>query len=266
MHAKDLLDNMWQDYIQLNPLAQQIADLFTAEGEQIVNDHIALRTFAHPKLGIDVIARIFLDSGYTEKGEYHFAMKKLYAKHFEHPELPRVFISELLLDKLSSSTQTILNQLIDQVDASVVKQDGFLHSGRHWQVSSQEYEQLLKESEYAAWMAAFGYRPNHFTVSVNHLQKFTDVEDVNLFLGKHQIDLNESGGAIKGSEADLLKQSSTLANKVEVKFSDKTMIIPSCYYEFAKRFADPTSGELYSGFVAKSADKIFESTDRAQSK
>jgi len=36
--------------------------------------------------------------------------------------------------------------------------------------------------------------------------------------------------------------------------------IPSCYYEFARRYEDK-NGELYGGFIAKSADKIFESTD-----
>jgi hypothetical protein len=36
--------------------------------------------------------------------------------------------------------------------------------------------------------------------------------------------------------------------------------IPSAYYEFARRYPDK-DGKLYSGFIAKSADKIFESTD-----
>jgi len=37
--------------------------------------------------------------------------------------------------------------------------------------------------------------------------------------------------------------------------------VPSCYYEFAKRYADK-SGEIYQGFVTTSADKIFESTNK----
>ncbi len=36
--------------------------------------------------------------------------------------------------------------------------------------------------------------------------------------------------------------------------------IPSCFYEFAKRYPQ-ADGELYTGFVAASADKIFESTN-----
>ena len=45
-----------------------------------------------------------------------------------------------------------------------------------------------------------------------------------------------------------------------VKFDEGTLQIPSCYYEFALRYP-MTNGELYMGFIASSADKIFESTD-----
>ena len=38
-------------------------------------------------------------------------------------------------------------------------------------------------------------------------------------------------------------------------------IVPSCYYEFAKRYSDST-GQIYQGFVTASADKIFESTNK----
>ena len=38
------------------------------------------------------------------------------------------------------------------------------------------------------------------------------------------------------------------------------MRIPSCYYEFARRYPLP-SGEVFQGFVPESADTIFESTD-----
>ena len=39
-------------------------------------------------------------------------------------------------------------------------------------------------------------------------------------------------------------------------------VIPTCYYEFALRHRD-ADGRLYEGFVAKSADRIFESTHRS---
>src|SRR5690606_41440472 len=52
---------------------------------------------------LEKLAAHFKALGYEECGEYHFEAKKLYAKHYEHPDrsLPKVFISELLLDKCS---------------------------------------------------------------------------------------------------------------------------------------------------------------------
>jgi hypothetical protein len=109
-------------------------------------------------------------------------------------------------------------------------------------------------------MYAFGYRTNHFTVSFNHLKSFRDLEELNSFLKEQGFALNSAGGEIKGSVADHLEQSSTLAGKVQVQFEDAEHSIPACYYEFARRYP-LTDGKLYTGFVATSADKIFESTD-----
>ena len=72
--------------------------------------------------------------------------------------------------------------------------------------------------------------------------------------------MNTSGGEIKGSPEQLLEQSSILADKISVEFVETTKEITSCYYEFAFRYSQ-TNGELYSGFIAESADKIFESTN-----
>ena len=68
---------------------------------------------------------------------------------------------------------------------------------------------------------------------------------------------------MKGSKEVCLEQSSTLANNIEVEFEDGKLTIPACYYEFAKRYP-MKNGELYQGFVAASADKIFESTKQGQ--
>ena len=75
--------------------------------------------------------------------------------------------------------------------------------------------------------------------------------------------MNTSGGEVKGSKEVCLEQSSTLANTIEVEFKDGKLNIPACYYEFAKRYA-LKDGNLYKGFVAASADKIFESTKYGQ--
>ena len=126
-------------------------------------------------------------------------------------------------------------------------------------LSYEVYNRLREESEYAAWFYVFGFRANHFTVSINSL-KIYNINSVNDLLKKNGFILNGSGGEIKGTPADLLQQSSTVADTVLVKFKEGSFEVPCCYYEFAQRYSDST-GRLYNGFVAKSADKIFESTN-----
>jgi hypothetical protein len=260
-----LLDKMWKDYVEINPLAQKVYDLLAKDDEQILNDHIALRTFNHPRLNIDVMAKPFLESGYKYMGDYHFTEKKLYAKHFEHADekMPKIFISELLLEQFSPELNKIINRLVNEIPAGKENEFDFISAGRPWKVSTKDYQDLLKESDYAAWVAAFGYRPNHFTVFINALKKFSDINILNDYLKSNGFKLNSSGGEIKGSKEVCLEQSSTLANNIEVSFSDGKLTIPACYYEFAKRYP-MQNGKLYQGFVAASADKIFESTNQGQ--
>jgi hypothetical protein len=97
-------------------------------------------------------------------------------------------------------------------------------------------------------------------VSINYLEHFSGIEEVNSFLKSEGFSLNKSGGEIKGTPEQLLEQSSTLADLVEVAFVEGNYLIPSCYYEFAHRYKD-SNGELFNGFVAGSAERIFESTD-----
>ena len=262
-NVNTLFENLWQNYLDVTPSAVKVHELLgSTQNDDVINDHIALRTFNHEKIGLEKLAAHFLAIGYKECGEYHFEAKKLYAKHYEHPDTtqPKVFISELLVEQCSPQLQTIVNEMVANIDADAVTADNFLYSGTHWQVSSDTYNQLLAESEYAAWMSAWGYRANHFTVSINELAKFNDIETVNQALKDAGFALNASGGEIKGSPEVLLEQSSTLADDYSVEFSDGKMSVPSCFYEFALRYNKP-DGNLYTGFVAASADKIFESTN-----
>lgn len=254
---------LWEDYVRRNPHVKEVHDLFVARGENVINDHIALRTFNDPRIGVDRLANYFIKHGYKEKNTYDFPVKKLFAKHYEHsdPKAPKVFISELILGKFSPELQKIIHQCIDKIPETVLKSEQLINAGVPWApLDFDIYKKLLDESEYAAWMYAFGFCVNHFTVNVNELKTFSGLEEVNEFLKSNGFKLNNSGGEIKGTPKDYLEQSSTLAGDIEVKFTNKTQRIPSCYYEFAKRHRMP-NGELYTGFVAASADKIFESTD-----
>lgn len=266
MHTQidTLFAGLWDDYLTITPSAMQIHKLIQTTDEQanIVNDHIALRTFALPGMRVSDLAEHFVRLGYEQAGEYDFSSKKLNAFHYEHSDenQPKVFISELKVDELSTSAQDIIHNMLRTVPNNLAEQADFLYSGTHWDITYDDYATLLAESEYAAWLAAWGFRANHFTVSINHLQKITELTQMNTLLKDNGFVLNQSGGEIKGGKEVCLAQSATMADKYPVKFSDSEKNIPSCFYEFAQRYP-LNNGRLYQGFVAASADKIFESTN-----
>ena len=260
----EVLDKLWQQYVASNPHVKQIHELFVKKGENLQNDHIALRTLDDSCIDIYALAKIFTNHGYKICNDYDFEVKKLKAIHLEHHDidLPKIFISQLLTSNFSEFLQKTMSACLEAIPSSLIKNpEELLVSGVPWSnISYKTYQKLLEESEYAAWFYAFGFRANHFTVSINHLSSIHELTDVNALLKENGFVLNTSGGEIKGSPEVCLAQSSTMADSMPVAFSDTTVAIPSCFYEFAQRYA-MESGELYQGFVAASADKIFESTN-----
>lgn len=263
---KQTFERMWQNYLQLNPDAKKIYQLFAERNSALINDHIALRTFDLPQIDIHQIAAPFIAAGYATAGEYHFPYKKLFAQHYQHPDPthPKLFISQLLTRQFSTTFQDIVRQFTANIDDSESQQLGFSYSGRHWPISYPIYQQLAAQSDYAAWVYAMGFQPNHFTLLVNELTSHPDLNAVNEFLLAQGFKLNDSGGLIKGGPAELLAQSSTQANLIPIEFNEGIQRVPGCYYEFAYRYPQ-TDGSLFHGFVAESADKIFHSTDRHRS-
>jgi hypothetical protein len=264
MNLESIFKRLWFDYINQNPSAGKIYDLFLKEGEEVENDHIAFRTLDYPEIAVDLLAQPFISRGYVAKGEYFFKEKHLYARHFESGrdlKAPRIFISQLILSECSGFLQKSLEEAGANARKMNYSSEELIFSGSLFNpISFSVYNKLREESEYAAWFYVFGFRANHFTVNINALKKYNNISAVNELLKKNGFRLNDSGGEIKGTSADLLQQSSTLADKVRVKFLEGFFEIPCCYYEFAQRFPDP-NGKLYGGFVASSADKIFESTN-----
>lgn len=261
-----LLAALWQDYTASTPQAERIHTLLLARGEAVHNDHVALRTYALPGLDLEALARPFEALGWEARDRYRFAEKHLRARYWQHPDpdLPKIFISELILEELSSAARALITGLVDQLPAGFGARGDLPYAGRPWQVTHDQYTQLLAESEYAAWLAAFGFRVNHFTVDVGTLASFPDLPALVAFLVEHGFVMNDAGGVIKGTPAERLEQASTRADATAVVFADpagdRTVRIPSSYYEFARRYPLP-SGALFQGFVPASADKIFESTD-----
>ncbi len=264
MKYEEIFTRLWQIHSNQNPSAKKVYELFSNEGETVDNDHVAFRTFADPRVNIEVMAHVFKSVGYVEKEEYHFEKKKLRAKHYENPNVqdaPKVFISELKLNECSNYLLTKIQEILDKTVQEVFKSNDLIFSAAVWgKPSYQTYLKIREESEYAAWLYVYGFRPNHFTVSINSLKKYDTIEKVNQFIKDNGFKMNASGGEIKGSPELLLQQSSIMADIIEVEFQEGVYEIPACYYEFAKRFKDK-NGNLYNGFHAMSADKIFESTD-----
>ncbi|MEI7662160.1 MAG: DUF1338 domain-containing protein, partial [Bacteroidota bacterium] len=242
MNHHDIFTRLWKAYTSQNPSTLKIYDLFRAEGETVINDHIAFRTFNNSATSIGKLARIFLDSGYEFRGDYHFETKKLYARHYEHtsdPEAPRVFISELLVEQFSPFLRDTVSRWIGSIPEPMLDSEELIFAGNiSGTPSFAIYEKLREESEYAAWLYVNGFCANHFTVSVNRLNKLSSVERVNSFLKSHGFLLNDAGGEIQGTPGELLEQSSIRAGMVSFKFTEGEFEIPGCYYEFARRYPD----------------------------
>jgi len=260
LSIEKFLDSEWSEYCRVTPLAKKVHSLLSGLGETIANDHIALRTIAHPGIGLDAFEDFFKEFGYRACGEYVFEEKRLKAIHLEAKNQPLVFISEFLYedDHFSPFLQETIEDMIAACEGATISE--LFHKRIYWQPSFSIYQKLAKESEYAAWLYAWGFRTNHFTVSVNQLKTINSIEKVNELLKENNLALNLSGGEIKGHASQGLVQSSTMADLFPVQFMEGKKEVPSCYYEFAQRFK--RDGKLYTGFVPSSADKIFESTDR----
>ncbi|KAM0961748.1 hypothetical protein ACFX2I_020970 [Malus domestica] len=287
-----VLASMEAVYLSRNPTAKAILELVgSASDQQIYYDHFAFRTFGVNGYGIDSMAKIFLDFGYTPREELRFPAKKLRALWFSPPSvpiphggsgvngpLPRVFISELLVDQMSPQTQDIIKKYTE------ISGSGNKHAALASALGSltwekplhSEFQQLARESEYAAWTLVNGYALNHATISTHQLKShLRDIKSLNQFIEKNGFKLNSEGGILKVSPDGLLQQSSTVADSIHFQFADGvTESVPCSYIEFAERLVLPQYSNLpldevkehhrRDGFEVGNADKIFESTSKEQ--
>ena len=199
------------------PYAQRVPDVkavslemknlgLISKQEDIVNDHIAFRTLGIPNLGISSFERIFLHHGYTKQDHYFFPKKKLEAYWYKppHDSYPRVFISELKVENLSKQAQQIIHHYtkgihddpINQIDLDNVDDVvSFLHKAL-WELPDiADYNALLTESEYGAWVLYNRYYLNHYTISVHELPApYNELVFFNEFLKSIGITLNDAGG------------------------------------------------------------------------
>lgn len=259
MDINTWFDNLWRDYVDMTPRVSDIKRLLEERGETVENDHVAFRTLDLDPIGIERLGPIVESLGYTAFDTYEFPAKRVQAVSYVREGYPRIFLSELRTGDFPEH-RPLFESLVDQVDESILSGPEVFWAGTPWEpIDHQTYLELRETSEYGSWVSALGLRPNHFTVSVNELEGFEGIRELLDFVRECDYRLNESGGRVKGSPDVFLEQGSTLADQIEIEFADGAHAIPTCYYEFALRYPTP-DGELFDGFVAASADRIFEST------
>lgn len=261
MQAQEFYRRLWENYVTIAPSAGKIHELVEARFGPIRNDHVAFRTFDISPISLADLEKPFLHWGYRRDQAYPFPDKHLHAYGYIPPndDLPLVFLSELTTRELSARSRDWIERTVSgtRLEPDPV---ALLLGGRPWALPTwAEYQLLEAESAYAAWLSVWGFCANHFTIAVHALRDDPALSDVVGELRARGFVMNEVGGMIKGSPSQLLQQASTVAESRSVTFDAGPKELPSCYYEFAKRYTEP-KGELYLGFVAASAKDIFEST------
>lgn len=268
MNAHEFFSALWSDYIRVTPRAQVIHDHVERHFGAIRNDHVAFRTFDRERVCLEALERAFLNFGYQRHRPYAFEDKHLEAFGYLPPsdDLPLVFFSQIKTTELSEAAQGWVERALGDVVELPENPAETLLMGRPWAMPDwDEYLALSEVSPYAAWLAVWGFRANHFTVAVHHLPEAPSLKRLVESLIEGGFTMNREGGLYKGSPEQLLEQASTLAEMRPLTFAGGDVHeVPSCYYEFARRYPQD-DGRLYPGFVAASANNIFESTTAAPS-
>ena len=239
-----LLDRLWTRYAADVPYAASFARLHKTAFH---NDHIALRTLAHPGPGVAMFARVFERLGWNYGGEYVFPDVYLHAIYLKKPGWPRIFISELDAHHLPADAR---EALIDAQRNTEIPPDD-VDALAEWFKAPKApvraaIEAVKPASQYGAWLLAFGRKVNHFTACVDDVERW-------------QKKLVAAGvpmkAEIEGERGGPLRQTATHAALADVRLADGTWRkLPYAYFEVAER----RNG--FDGFLAPQARQLFDMT------
>jgi Domain of unknown function (DUF1338) len=293
--AQQLWDLLWQEYRDRVPYARTYQQMIAEAGGSIANDHIAFRTLrltidqnGHSiQLGIPYLAKIVEVLGYQQAGEYHFPTQCLYARHYVHPEqdnydLPKLFISELIVDELPENVAALIKQTVqggdffwdtdllplESIDTQILLTQLAHLFKRPWQPPQKSaIEQVNAVSQYGAWVMLYGYAVNHFTGYVNRQQTIKYQTIAQTIEGLTNLGVPMKS-AIEGSIESGLCQTATHAAIEQAWAQDDTGTLiqipwPYAYYEIAERHQiKDSSGDLvlFEGFLSAQAQQLFEMT------
>ncbi|MCL1471871.1 DUF1338 domain-containing protein [Argonema antarcticum] len=290
--ALNLWHKLWENYSARVNYAQVYQQMITEAGGTVANDHIAFRSLRlninDIDLGIPYLEGIVKDLGYSAAGEYIFPDKHLYARHYRHPkqdafDLPKLFISELIVDELPDATAQQIYQTVKSINsisypnlsdleiADIEQTVDRLQNlfDRPWQPPRRSVvEEVNKATQYGAWVLLHGYGVNHFTGYINRQNTplYPDIESTASGLSERGVPMKAE---IEGSMDIGLRQTATQAitEMVTVRddFTEKLISIPwtYAYYEIAERFfveIAPGEKALFDAFQGNNATHLFEMT------
>lgn len=291
-----LLNRLWEGYLKRVSYARKYQQLVNNKGGRVVHDHLAFRTLnmhtGEQPEGISAIKHIISCLGYFTAENYEFKKKKLKAVHFEHPHamLPKIFVSQLEVDKLPDWAQQVIKNAVKDTPyllsdksielLSTLKEKGELprlagealvkdleqYFRRPWKIPKRSDVLNINDiSQYAAWVLLHGNAVNHFSALINYqnVSEWPDLLSTCRGMTAAGIPMKE---AIEGEKGSKLQQTATLAVKedVEVMGEDGIEKMPwtYAYYELAERGFVREDGEekLFSGFLESQARHLFDMT------
>jgi hypothetical protein len=293
--AAHLWELLWQQYKARVSYAQTYEKMITTAGGTVANDHIAFRSLrlvvnspqGEIDLGINYLGQIAQALGYQVAGEYHFPETHLYARHYYHPQqiefdLPKLFISELIVDELPDYIIQLINQTVSTIehkfsypilpvegDDQSITQELAKTFTRPWQTPLRStIETVNQVSQYGAWVLLHGYAVNHFTGYINRQKTlaYPDIDTTASGLASLGVPMKAE---IEGDVTCGLRQTATQAVKEMVTVIDdaslKEIQIPwtYAYYEIAQRYlveVAPGKQEVFAAFLGKNAQQLFEMT------
>ena len=298
--TKKLFGELWNRYAAQVPYAKTYQNMLNEYKAKFVNDHVAFRSLKcsakGENLGLEIVARIFTNLDYKDAGAIDFPEQKLFAHYYlpASPDLPRVFVSELLIDKLPADTSKMikdsvqsfkpiltdgdiqqLNQIPTMSESQIndlLKKIVSFFTTRQWEAPKESVVKKVNEaSQYGSWVLLHGYAVNHFTGSVNHhgVSQIDDIEKLVKELKARGVPMKNEIEGLAGSK---LRQTSSQAAKLPVKVkddsgNDKTIEWTYAYFEFAERGFVEENGKkiLFQGFLGPQASQLFEMTRMAKS-